>query len=291
MKDKSAVDFFIQLVPVVGVSPVFNSPPTPSCGSTITGNIGSTATFTVQASDPDSGQIVTLNVAGLPPSATMTPSLPISGNPVSSTFSWTPTPGEAGIYVMTFTATDNTGQQTLCSITGQVFVEDCANGIDDDGDGLVDCDDPNCASFPGCAAVNNPPDCSGAYPSLLTVRPPNHQMVNIDILGVADPDGDPVTITITGITQDEPTKGTGTGSGNTCPDGGGVGTSTAQVRAERAGTPKLPGNGRVYKISFMASDGKGGECTGAVEVCVQHDQRPGNVCIDDGQVYNSTVCP
>lgn len=146
-------------------------------------------------------------------------------------------------------------------------------------------------SFVAKFSFNSPPDCSGAYPSLLTVWPPNHQMVNIDILGVADPDGDPVTITITGITQDEPTKGTGIGSGNTCPDGGGVGTSTAQVRAERAGTPRLPGNGRVYKISFMASDGKGGECTGAVEVCVQHDQRPGNGCIDDGQVYNSTTCP
>ena len=51
----------------------------------------------------------------------MTPALPTSGNPVSSTFSWTPTAADAGTYVITFTATDNSGEQaglqTLCSIT------------------------------------------------------------------------------------------------------------------------------------------------------------------------------
>ncbi|HLG29265.1 MAG TPA: hypothetical protein VI387_03565, partial [Candidatus Brocadiales bacterium] len=163
--------------------------------------------------------------------------------------------------------------------------EDCANGIDDDGDGLVDCADPDCANFPGCIVVNNPPDCSGAYPSLLEIWPPDHKMVSVNILGVTDPDGDPVTITITGITQDEPLNGLG--DGDTCPDGAGVGSSTAQVRAERSGH----GNGRVYEISFKASDGKGGECTGSVTVCVPHDKRPGHVCVDDGQVYDSTVYP
>lgn len=32
-------------------------------------------------------------------------------------------------------------------------IEDCANGVDDDGDGLVDCDDPDCDDYPAC----NPP--------------------------------------------------------------------------------------------------------------------------------------
>ena len=31
--------------------------------------------------------------------------------------------------------------------------EDCTNGIDDDGDGLVDCNDPDCAAYPGCLPV------------------------------------------------------------------------------------------------------------------------------------------
>ena len=30
------------------------------------------------------------------------------------------------------------------------FLEECDNGVDDDGDGLVDCDDPDCAGFPDC---------------------------------------------------------------------------------------------------------------------------------------------
>jgi len=51
----------------------------------------------------------------------MTPLLPTSGNPVSSTFSWTPTAADAGTYVITFTATDNSGAQaglqTLCPIS------------------------------------------------------------------------------------------------------------------------------------------------------------------------------
>src|SRR5437016_3366752 len=29
--------------------------------------------------------------------------------------------------------------------------EVCNNGIDDDDDGLVDCQDPDCKTFPGCA--------------------------------------------------------------------------------------------------------------------------------------------
>lgn len=121
VKSKVAVDFLIQLVPVVGVPPVFDSPPTPACGSTLTVNAGNMLNFTVLASDSDPGQTVTLNVAGLPVGATMTPSLPTSGNPVNSTFSWTPAGAQVGMHVVTFTATDDTGQQALCSVTIEVL--------------------------------------------------------------------------------------------------------------------------------------------------------------------------
>ncbi|MBU1412564.1 hypothetical protein KKC22_13715 [Myxococcota bacterium] len=33
--------------------------------------------------------------------------------------------------------------------------EDCGNALDDDRDGLLDCQDPDCAAFAGCAALNN----------------------------------------------------------------------------------------------------------------------------------------
>lgn len=129
---------------------------------------------------------------------------------------------------------------------------------------------------------NRPPDCSRAAPSVTTLWPPNHRLVNVSVLGVTDPDGDSVTVVIAGITQDEPVNGLG--DGDTSPDGFGVGTTQAQLRAERSGT----GNGRVYRISFTAVDGKGGSCTAAVTVGVPHDMGRGSKPVDDGQAFDST---
>jgi hypothetical protein len=112
--------------------------------------------------------------------------------------------------------------------------------------------------------------------------PPNHKFVDVSVAGVTDPDGDPVAITITSITQDEPLNGGG--SGNTCPDVTGVGTATASLRAEREGS----GDGRVYHLSFTGDDGRGGRCTGSVTVCVPHDQGQGRVCGDEGPLADST---
>jgi hypothetical protein len=99
---------------------------------------------------------------------------------------------------------------------------------------------------------------------------------------VEDPEGDPVAITITSITQDEPVFGIG--SGDTAPDGFGVGTGSAKVQAERAGG----GNSRVYQITFVAVDDKGAECTGAVITAVPHDQGVNTLIVNDGQIYVST---
>jgi FG-GAP repeat len=130
--------------------------------------------------------------------------------------------------------------------------------------------------------ANQPPDCSGAFPRVVTIWPPNHDMVNVTIQGVTDPDGDPVTINIDQIKQDEPTDGTG--DGNTCPDGAGIGTSTAQVRAERS----AQGDGRVYTIYFTASDGNGGSCQGSVTVCVPKSRN--GSCTNGGANFDSTQC-
>ena len=62
---------------------------------------------------------------------------------------------------------------------------------------------------------NLPPNCSGAAADATTLWPPNHTFRAIAITGVTDPDGDPVTIRVVGITQDEPTIGTG--GGDACP--------------------------------------------------------------------------
>jgi YVTN family beta-propeller protein len=132
---------------------------------------------------------------------------------------------------------------------------------------------------------NEPPDCSAAYADPSLLWSPDHRFVPISILGVTDPDEDTLAITIDSIRQDEGVKAKG--SGNTAPDGRGVGTSIAEVRAERVGG----GNGRVYHIGFTADDGNGGVCTGNVKVGVPHDQRPGATAVDDGANYDSTLMP
>ena len=123
--------------------------------------------------------------------------------------------------------------------------------------------------------TNSPPDCSAATADPDELWPPNHKFNAIAVVGVTDPDGDAVTINIDSIFQDEPTDTFG--DGKFTPDGQGVGTDTAEVRAERSGTKKVPGDGRVYHIGFTADDGNGAECSGTVTVCVPHDQGEGSV--------------
>ncbi len=149
--------------------------------------------------------------------------------------------------------------------------DDCGLSSDDDGNGQPD-------------ECNLPPDCSGAFASVDELWPPNHTFRSVSVEGVTDPDGDPISITITGIFQDEVLNGVG--DGNTCPDATGVGSSTAEVRAERSGLL----DGRVYHIFFLAQDGQGGACEGSVTVCVPHDQQPGHECVDQGPLFDSTDC-
>jgi outer membrane protein assembly factor BamB len=130
---------------------------------------------------------------------------------------------------------------------------------------------------------NTPPDCSAARSDPHALWPPRHQLRSVAIAGVSDADGDPIAITIEGIRQDEPVLEPG--SGRTAPDGRGVGTDTAQLRAERSGSS----DGRVYHVAFGAADGRGGECSGGVTVCVPHDRRPGGDCGDQGPQHDSTA--
>lgn len=143
----------------------------------------------------------------------------------------------------------------------------------------------NTSEFSAGVLINLLPDCSGAQPSLVTIWPPNHLFAPVGVLGVTDPDGDPVSLQIDTIWQDEPVDTYG--DGRFTPDGRGLGTEIAEVRAERSGTPKMPGDGRVYHIGFTASDGRGGSCSGEVLVAVPHDQA--TAAVDGGALHDSTV--
>jgi hypothetical protein len=135
--------------------------------------------------------------------------------------------------------------------------------------------------------TNVAPVCQANRPMQI-IWPPNHQLVSIDpLVAVTDADGQPITIVVTSIRQDELTNDTG--DGNTSIDGFGVGTGIARVRAERIGDPKKPGNGRVYYISYTATDVAGASCTGVITAGVPHDQGGKATPIGDGPLHDSTV--
>ena len=51
----------------------------------------------------------------------------------------------------------------------------------------------------------------------------------------------------------------------------------------------MPGNGRMYHITYTATDSLGASCTGRVLVGVPHDQGNNHVLIDDGPKFNSVT--
>ncbi len=121
----SPEDIFISKTNGVGSPPQFD-PPTP-CNTGSDGVPNVLITFVVQASDPDPGDMVLLRsgfsfgmnpdkTRGLPAGATMTPILPQTGNPVQSTFSWTPTVNQQGWWGIHFFADDQNGNRTICSV-------------------------------------------------------------------------------------------------------------------------------------------------------------------------------
>jgi hypothetical protein len=100
--------------------------------------------------------------------------------------------------------------------------------------------------------------------------PPNHRLSPITV-GVTVTDNCPVTsFVLTNITSSEAVNGLG--DGDTAPDVVGASYNTPdtefELRAERSGT----GPGRVYTISYAASDGCNNSTPATAEVVVAHDQ-------------------
>ena len=153
LRTQVPVDFLIE---IVQCAPTNNAPtfvsPSPTCGSTINAVELQSLTFTIKASDPDITDVVTINSGGLPTGATMTPGLPILGNPVTSVFNWTPAIGTSGNHVVVFTATDDCGQQLICSYT--IHVASC-----------------NTACNLGLTIAKTATKCSGSCDGSLTANP------------------------------------------------------------------------------------------------------------------------
>ena len=237
-----------------------NIPPIPQGfppGGTVSFDAGTAFALDVQFISPESGQTTTVVIddvdgaqaAGLNITNT-------AGNPATVGLSWTPSNADADVYQLDFTATDDFDPAGETTVT--LFIE--------------------------VVSVNDPPVCVDAAPSVASLWPPNHKFVDITVEGVTDPDGDPIAITIDSIFQDEPTDTFGDGAFT--PDGI-IDGDTAGIRAERSGTKKVPGNGRVYHIAFTAEDGNGGTCSGTVMVGVPHDVK--DTPVADAVDFDSTL--
>jgi hypothetical protein len=107
------------------------------------------------------------------------------------------------------------------------------------------------------AAANRPPECGAARAVSGVLWPANRRLVRVGLAGVTDSDGDSVALDITGVTQDERTGSSRDAVLNSAGD-------EVRLRAERDNR----GDGRVYRITFEATDGYGGSCSGTVKVTV-----------------------
>ena len=130
--------------------------------------------------------------------------------------------------------------------------------------------------------MNDSPRCTAVQPSTARLWPADHTFRRISLVGATDVDGDKLTLRISGVTQDENVKGVA-GRGDRAPDARRVAghPNWIELRAER--NPN--GNGRVYRISYTVSDGKGGQCSGVEKVAVPRDR--GGSAFDSGGAHNS----
>ncbi len=113
VKSKTPVDLIIKFISSTEAPPtiVFSNP------GPITATPGTPVTFSIAANDTTANSRVTFNATGLPLGATATNTNQTLTPPTSSTFSWTPTAAQTGSYVITYTITNDTFQQTLASVT------------------------------------------------------------------------------------------------------------------------------------------------------------------------------
>lgn len=210
---------------------------------------GQSVVISVLANDTDLDGNATLSIesVGTPSQGTVV----INGN---GTLTYTADPAYTGPVWFSYTITDGTA-----TATAQVTVN--------------------------VQPSNRPPVCS-ATASAGDLWPPNHKPRYLSLTGITDPDGDQLTIRYTGILQDEPVDSVG--QGNTPDFDGGIEDygASAWIRSERTGNPNVPGDGRVYLISYTATDAAGASCSGTTNLGVPHDQRGTPAVLSPGR-WNS----
>jgi hypothetical protein len=191
-------------------------------------------------------------------------------NPTNSTtamFSFTGTDNVTAPTSLTFECKLDGGAFTPCtspkmytgltngSHTFQVRAKDAAGNLD-----------ASPASYTWTVDTTPPTVTCSASPSQLA--PPNHQLVPVTVTVTANDPGNPTppTVTLVSVVSSEPDNGLG--DGDTAGDIQGWATGTndrdGQLRAERAGG----GPGRVYTLTYRATDQAGNTATATCTVTV-----------------------
>lgn len=110
------VDYIIKITQT-STPPLFDYSVTPTNNYIYNASPGQNVTFSLSAYDNDPGSTVNISALGVPAGAAVSPSFGSSGNPVTHSFSWTPTASQFGTYVMNFIAQDNNGVQAQTSVS------------------------------------------------------------------------------------------------------------------------------------------------------------------------------
>jgi hypothetical protein len=119
----------------------------------------------------------------------------------------------------------------------------------------------------------NAPDCSAVTVSPESLKS-DSKLHEVTISGATVDDGDTISYAITAVTQDEPTSG-GWRQDLKMPDANGIDAGAVSLRGER--NPSL--NGRVYRVSYTVTSGRGGDCSGIETVGVSVHK---GAAVDDG---------
>lgn len=111
VKTSATVDFLLKVIS--------SGNRAPSCSLTPAGPLTVTAgkplAVTLRGTDPDEGDLLMLNVTGLPRGARMVPSPPVTGtNLVKSRLDWTPGWDQVGSHTVLFSLVDAGARQSLC---------------------------------------------------------------------------------------------------------------------------------------------------------------------------------
>jgi hypothetical protein len=152
----SHIQYIIKVATGANQPPVWDSPPTPADGTVFTVAPGESVNFTMQASDPDAGDTVSILKNSGP--GTFTPN---NGNPATGAFSFTAQSSDLGNdYIVQFIAQDQSGdgppfrsytirvRAATGGTEGPPGDPTCSDGRDNDGDGLTDGADPGCQTQP-----------------------------------------------------------------------------------------------------------------------------------------------